>query len=394
MNRILAYEREPYREKLDVEVVAVGDDRGRAFALLGDTILYPEGGGQPADHGWLANSQVVDVQRIDDEIRHFLETPSAVGPATLTLDWERRFDHMQQHTAQHLLTAVAADRFGWQTTSFHLLPEVCDVELDAPAISSKELEILEEAVAAEVRAARAVTARRVAPEEVEALGVRSRGLPAGHRGVVRLVEIEGIDLNTCGGTHLASTAEIETVKLLGTESRRGGTRLLWIAGGRVRRRLGRGEARLAELRRLVGAADEELAGIVELKLAQLKQASRRQKALAGQLAAAAAEGLAGRDEPLIDAHFEDADMGFLQQIARRFGAAPSAGVALLTAEGDGGACFVLAGGGESAVDVQAAGRRVAEVLGGRGGGSGRLFQGKTVSLARRGEALEVLASDS
>ena len=392
MSRIYAYERQPYRRELDVEVVGVGEADGRPFALLDDTLLYPEGGGQPADRGWLGGQRVVDVQRTDVGIRHVLEAPAAVGPAILILDWERRFDHMQQHTAQHLLTAVAADRFGWQTTSFHLLEEICDVELDAPAILSAELEDLEEAVAAEVRAARPVTARRVPPEEVATLEVRSRGLPAGHRGDVRLVEISGIDLNTCGGTHLASTAEIEAVKLFGTESRRGGTRLFWVAGGRVRRRLGVGEARLAELRALVGAADEELAGVVGLKLGQLKQASRRQKALAGHLADAVADGLVGRDGPLVEAHFDDADMGFLQRIARRFGASPREGLAFLTAEGEGGSCFVLAAGAESTLDVQEAGRRVAAALGGRGGGSGRLFQGKAASLARRTDALEALAS--
>ena len=128
-NGINAYESQPYRRELEVEVVTVGEDGGRHFAVFDDTILYPEGGGQPADRGWLGSSEVIDVQRVEGEIRHLLDSPAVVGPATLKLGWERRYDHMQQHTAQHLLTAVAADRFSWQTTSFHLLPAVCDVEL-------------------------------------------------------------------------------------------------------------------------------------------------------------------------------------------------------------------------------------------------------------------------
>ncbi len=391
MNRIYTYEREPYRRRLEVRVVAAGEDGGRPFVELDDTILYPEGGGQPADHGLLQETPVIDVQRTGEAVRHDLEAPMKIGPATLTLDWRRRFDHMQQHTAQHLLTAIAADRFGWQTTSFHLSGELCDVELDAGVPAEKRLAALEEAVNTEVRAGRPVTTRRVEPEEMAGLEVRTRGLPAGHRGSVRLVEISGIDLNTCGGTHLASTAEIECVKLLGAEPRRGGCLLRWIAGGRVRRRLADWQRRGAELRRVLGTGDDELAEVAARKLAQLKQAGRRQRALEGRLAEAVAEGLAGRSGDVVDGHFDDADMGFLQQIARRFAASTHPGMALLTASNERGSFFVVAAGSDCGRDVKAAGGRVAEALGGRGGGSGNLFQGKAESLADRPAALAALA---
>ena len=173
------------------------------------------------------------MQKTDGAIRHVLASPVAPGPADLRLDWERRFDHMQQHTGQHLLSAVAQDRFGWATTAFHLGPDVSDVELAAPSLPAADLARLEEAVAAEIRAARAVVPRRVPLEEFRALPVRSRGLPEGFTGDVRLVEIAGVDLNTCGGTHLSNTAEIELVALLGTEALRGGTRVFFAAGGRA-----------------------------------------------------------------------------------------------------------------------------------------------------------------
>ncbi|MEE8525984.1 MAG: alanyl-tRNA editing protein [Thermoanaerobaculia bacterium] len=393
MNSIPAYEREPYQTSLEVEILATGEDSGatgRAFAVLDDTVLFPEGGGQPADHGHLGSIAVLDVRRVGGEIRHYLAAPAAAGPATLHLDWRRRFDHMQQHTAQHLVTAVAVRLHGWRTTSFHLQPEVCDVELDAGSTEPRQLEALEEAVNAEVRAARPVTARRVSPDEVPRLEVRSRGLPAGHRGDVRLVEIEGVDLNTCGGTHLRSTAEIETVKLLGAEPARGGTRLRWIAGGRVRRRLAQDEARLAELRRLLDTADDKLVSVAGLKLEQLKQASRDAKWLTGRLAESAADALVSRHETVAAEHFDGVGAGFLKQVALRFSNSAHPGAALLTAAGAKGSFFVVAAGSECGLDVQRAGRRVAAALDARGGGSGRVFQGKAESLARRSEALEVL----
>ena len=237
MSQIFCYEREPYRTRLDVEVVAIGEDGGRPFALTDDTILFPEGGGQPADHGRLGDVAVIDVQRVAGDVRHYLDAPAEKGAQSLELDWPRRYDHMQQHTAQHLVTVTASNLLGWRTTSFHLRPEVCDIEFDVPELPAADLEKLEDAVIAEIHADRPISARRVRPEALAGLDVRSRGLPAGHRGEVRLVEIAGLDLNTCGGTHVKSTGEIETLKLLDTEALRGGTRLTWIAGSRVRRRL-------------------------------------------------------------------------------------------------------------------------------------------------------------
>jgi Ser-tRNA(Ala) deacylase AlaX len=272
MSQIPAYERDPYICTLDTEVVAAGADRGRPFVVLADAVFYPEGGGQPADRGSVGGVAVEDVRWAEGQVRHFLAGPAPAGRVRVELDWARRFDHMQQHTGQHLLTAIAQERFGWRTTAFHLGERVSDIELDVPAIAPEQLEALEEAVAAEIRAARPVTARRVTAEEFAALPVRTRGLPEGHVGDIRLVEIAGLDLNTCGGTHVGSTAEIEALKLLGTEGMREGTRLRFAAGGRLRRLLGAHEERAARLRQVLGASDEEVAGVAAAKLDQLKEA--------------------------------------------------------------------------------------------------------------------------
>lgn len=304
-----AYERDPYRVELDAELLGVGREGKRTYAVLRDTILYPEGGGQPPDHGLLGEVPIVDAQKRDGELRHYVDAAQShaaealtPGPVRVRLDWPRRFDHMQQHTGQHLLSAVAEDRFGWVTTAFHMGPfdedgrAVSDVELGVASPSAGDLDRLEEAVASEIRAARPVTIRRVSVEDLAALPVRTRGLPEGHVGDVRLVEIGGVDLNTCGGTHLRSTAEIEVLKLLATEAIRGGTRLFFVAGGRARRRFARHEARGAALRALLGAPDDELAATARAKLEQLHAAERRLRSLDEELALSAADSLAAREE--------------------------------------------------------------------------------------------------
>ena len=391
MSDIAAFEGDPLLRHLETEVVAAGEEQGHPFVVLADTIFYPEGGGQPADRGTVGGVAVLDVRKVGDDIRHVLAGPAPSGRVTLELDWARRFDHMQQHTGQHLLTAVAQQRFGWSTTAFHLGERVSDIELDTAGIRPEELTDLEEAVAAEVRAARPVTNRRVSPEEYARLPVRTRGLPEGHAGSIRLVEIDGIDLNACGGTHLRSTAEIEALKLLGTEPMRGGTRLFYAAGARLRRLHAAHHERNALLRQLLCTSDDDLVAGLAAKLDQLKDAQHAARELEEELATASAQALAAAPGRVLAAHWPRRDLPFLQRVAREVGRlAPDRVVVLTAGEGEQGA-FLVGAGDEVTIDVPAVGRRVAEILGGRGGGAGRVFQGKATRLANRDEAVTLVA---
>jgi Ser-tRNA(Ala) deacylase AlaX len=388
------YHRSPFAAVMSTEALGAGVGPEGAWVETTDTILYPGGGGQPPDEGTLAGVRVAGVRWTGRGWRHALhaaEPPALDGPVAVAVDWVRRFDHMQQHTAQHVLSALADDRWGWPTTAFHLGGDRSDVELATPSLTAAQMEALESAVMAVVRDGVPVSTRWVSVEEYGALGTRSRGLPDGHEGDVRLVQIGEVDVTACGGTHLSSTAQIESVKLLATESMRGGTRLHWVAGGRVRARLAAHEGRSEALRRLLGVPDDQLVTQVEAKLEALKHADRRGAWVEGRLAEESAARIAAGGGPTLDAHFDGVDAGFLKAVAQRLQDALGARVALLTADGAGGGAFVLVAGADATLDVRAAGQRVAELLGGRGGGAGRTFQGRVGSLARRGEAVAALA---
>jgi alanyl-tRNA synthetase len=385
-----AYLRDAYLTELETEVVAVGEDGDRPYAILADTIFYPEGGGQPADHGTLGKLRVTDVQKAPDGIRHYVSQPIDPGAARLELDWARRWDHMQQHTAQHVLTAVALRRFGWRTKAFHLGAEVSDIELDVALLERTDLNRLEDAVAKEIHTARSIVYRSADVADFERLGVRSRRLPDGFNGAVRLVEIEGLDLNTCGGTHLRSTGEIGAFCLLGTEPMRGGVRLFFVAGDRVRRRMSKHEQRNARLRSLLDTGDDELIDVVALRLAREKDLAGSTRRLAEKLAEMVAQQMAARPDAVLDAHWEDRDMSFLQKVARQLVADAADRLALLTAGSGEGAVFVVVAGHESGVDLEDLGARVAEMLDGRGGGRHGIYQGKAGSFDGRAKVLEFL----
>ena len=386
MSEGFLFQRDSYRREARVRVVGCEPVAEGRFAVeLDDTIFYPEGGGQPADRGWIGPARVIDVRKVDGRIVHTVEGGAPEGEVELRLDWDRRYDHMQQHTAQHLLTALASLRLGWVTTGFGIGPELSHIDMELKRPADGKLRELEGLVAEEVRAARPVRAMWVDREEAQRLPVRSRRLPRELDGPIRLVEIEGVDLNTCGGTHVACTAELETFCIVGTEPMHGGTRLYWVAGGRVRRRMAERERLLAELRRITGASDGELAGIVELKLAQLKAVQGQVRALRERLARRIAEELAAMEGPVVARRFDEA--GELGAVAAALAGFPG-GSAFLLLGADG--TFALALGEDVPADAGELGQLTADVLDVRGGGRGRLFRGKAQRPERLDEAARVL----
>jgi len=383
-----AYYRDPRLRLLQTDVLDAGEDERGPFVVLADTVLYPEGGGQPRDHGTVDGIEVVDVLKTELGFLHRLSKPAGGARATVELDWGRRWDHMQQHTGQHLLSAIAEDRFGLTTTSFHLGEETADIELDHPDIDDELAREIETVVAGEIAAAREITTRWVEPDGLPST-LRSRGLPSGHVGEVRLVEIDGLDCTTCGGTHLASTAEIGGLALLGTEPMRGGSRLYFAAGDRWRRRLAHDEKTLDRLRRALECGDDEMEGLLVRRLAELKELRRELEQEREAMARTVGESLAATPAGLVESHFEDRDGGFLRQVANAANRRDRSRLVFLTATCDGGCLFLISG---SPTDdrVRDLGPRVAELLGGRGGGRGGSFQGKGDDLTRRDEAVLLL----
>ena len=368
----------PSPERLEGTVIGTGGLDGRPWARLEETIFYPEGGGQPADHGRIGEASVLDVQARDGAILHFTDRPVSPGSAPLSLDVVRRFDHCQQHTAQHLLTAVLLDRHRLATTSFHLGAEYTAIEVKGPAPGLADLARFEREVNDLVREDRPVTARWIAPEELATSGVRTRGLPEGHAGPVRLVEIAGIDLNTCGGTHVARLGEIQVVEIVDAEPARGGTRIRFLAGGRVLAASQRRRSVEEAVKARLGTAREGFADTLDAWTSERRRQERRIRELEGELAERIAVDLATEPGRLVRAVRPGSGAEALRAIAgavltRR----PEAVVVLC---GDSGepreACFIVQAGDQGPADVSRLGALVRELLGARGGGKGRLFQGK------------------
>lgn len=228
---VLYYD-DPYLVEFEATVVErLAWDRQPAV-VLDRSAFYPTSGGQPSDRGTLSGVAVVGVElrEADGAVVHLLADEALPEQVTGEVDWSRRFDHMQQHTGQHLLSAACEQVLDADTVSFHLGAEVSTIDLNVARLSVDQIEQVEDLVNRAIWEDRPVTSRFVTPEEAERLPLRR---PPQVEGPIRLVEIADFDINPCGGTHVARTGEIGLLKVLRPEHRGAETRLEFVCGGRA-----------------------------------------------------------------------------------------------------------------------------------------------------------------
>lgn len=261
-------------------VMASGKDEIGNYVVLDRSCFYPEGGGQPADTGTIGESAVTDVQIVDEEIRHYTVDRIKGGKYDIAIDWKRRFDHMQQHTGQHLLSAVFEDEFGMTTKSFHLGTERVSIDLDVPEISAAQLNKAEEQVNSIIYRQISIRTEWVTQERVSEMNLRK--VPA-VQGDIRLVTIADIDMNACGGTHLQNTAELDLVKIIRTEKAKSGTRVYFLCGNRAMQHFELLQSVTDQLTRILNAPTAELAESATAILVDRKEQEKQLKKITLQL---------------------------------------------------------------------------------------------------------------
>ncbi|HYU77874.1 MAG TPA: DHHA1 domain-containing protein [Vicinamibacterales bacterium] len=387
------YYLEPYRTAFDAVVTSCETHDGRLHVALDRTVFYPTSGGQPFDTGVLGDARVLDViDREDDVVVHVVDRPLNVGSTvTGTIDWDRRFDHMQQHTGQHVLSAAFDRLFDVRTESFHLGTAAATVDL-AREVTASEVAAAESESNRVVWEDRPVSIRFASPEEAMALPLRKEPARGGR---LRLIEIDDFDLSACGGTHVARTGAIGTIAITGTEKFRGGSRVEFLCGGRVLSRFRLWREAFAATRQHLSVGPAELAGAVERLQGDAKSLQRTIRSLQEQLASHEAKGLLARgerlDDRLIVAEALDGwDAAGLKALAvAATSSDPRATAALFTTATP--QLAVVARGKECSVDAAAVLKALFARFGGKGGGKPDLAQGG--GLTAKKEDLVAAAMD-
>jgi len=392
---ILPCQIDAYQQKADCEVLSCEPQKNHYQVILAKSILYPEGGGQPPDQGWLGEARVTDVQKHEPGlVKCTVDREVPTGTIQARVDWERRFDFMQQHSGQHLLTALANERLNAPTVGFHLGLEHATIELKTDHFTKEHQEQLLTWANQAIREARPIRWEVVTPEQYKQKPIRSRGLPDGHQGDIRLIEIEGIDLNTCGGTHVSSTSELQMITFVGMEKIRGNFRLSYLAGERARKRFQQQFQRERQLSELLSNGPEQHLELVQKLQTSLGQAKKVQSSLHQELASLLGQSLAQSagswGESLCVMHREEQDFRFLESIANVCLQHKPEALVVLTASSQpkGPGVFFCAGNPQQ---VKKAGDIIAQVMDGRGGGRPGRYQGKINHIEKREDACQALA---
>ncbi|XP_047516927.1 alanyl-tRNA editing protein Aarsd1 [Pieris napi] len=200
-----------------------------------NTILFPAGGGQPHDLGWLNEVKVLQVLRKGEEALHFTKEPIEVGTnVTLKINWERRFDHMQQHSGQHLLSAILEKEHDLPTTSWWLGSDDSYIEIDTPSVDPKILQNVEQRCNSLIQSALPVKVKLCKAKDPNLDKAHLRGLPNDCMDTIRIICIGDVDENMCCGTHVSNLSQLQVIKLLGAEpGKKGKTNLRFLVGNRV-----------------------------------------------------------------------------------------------------------------------------------------------------------------
>ncbi|WP_445684117.1 alanyl-tRNA editing protein [Viridibacillus sp. FSL E2-0187] len=373
----LFYYQNAMMKEFPAKIIRKGiEDDGREFIVLDNTAFYPTGGGQPHDTGTLNGIAVVDVEKVDDEIRHYIaeSLPNDDELVMGVLDWERRFDHMQQHAGQHILTAAFVELFGYQTISFHLGRGTVTIDLDIEDISEDELVAVEALANKIILENRPIETKWVTEDELEHYNLRKE-LSVTEE--IRLVIIPNYDYNGCGGIHPTSTGQVSAIKIMHTEKQKRKIRVHFVCGGRVLSELHWRKNELNKVAKLASTPENEVADTVTKLLSVQKGLEKALDTAKEQLLSyEALELAAATNNGVTGAVYTERSIQELQKLARLVIADNENTVVLLVAEQGEKLQFVAARGinaiDMSMKDISSA---VLPLLNGKGGGSNAFVQG-------------------
>jgi len=345
------------------------------YVVLSDTAFYPTGGGQPHDIGLINDIEVINVEEMEGEIRHFITNPL---PANITevngqIDWERRFDHMQQHAGQHILSAAFEQLFGFQTISFHLGKDTVTIDLNVPALTELQLEEVEQLANHIILENRPIETQWVTEEELSNFHLRKA---TSLKENIRLVIIPDYDYNACGGTHPLSTGQVRAIKILQTEKQKKHVRVEFICGERILTHLHRKHQIIVNLVSTLSTPEDKIMNATKHLLAQHSALEKRLTDLSNSLLTYEAKELRESIEgDTITCILENKAMQELQKLAKLVISETPKSICILVSSNEDKLQVVVAKGKDVQQSMKELIANILPHIDGKGGGNEQMAQG-------------------
>jgi len=378
---------------------------GRTALVLDRTVFYPTSGGQVFDTGWLelepleaARSPFLPKLRVsevsdaeDGAVLHFIdgEVPEGAVRVRGFVDVERRRDHMQQHSGQHILSAAFVELFQMPTVSFHMGEESCTIDVDAKSLTTEQVRKAELRANQVILEDRPVGMHFVTAEKAREMGVRK--IPPTERDELRLIEVQGFDLCACGGTHVRSTGQVGSILCRKVEKVKQGFRVEFVCGERAVRTARTDYETLVEAGALFSAGLWDVPTSIRKALEEGKAASKTQHKLLEEIAELEAAQLlaqaGGQSETRVIARvFPERDLAYVKLLAQKL--TRGAKVVALLGAGAGQAALVFAQSPGLPNDMGALMKEAMTKLGARGGGNKDMAQGGVPEAGKLQSAVE------
>lgn len=390
------YYQDAYMKIFQTSIQEQQQDESGWYVVLEETAFYPTGGGQPHDTGILKDKRITNVEEVNGEIRHYIEEPfkDISGVFEGQIDWERRFDHMQQHAGQHILSAAFAGALQYETISFHLGKEILTIDLEVSDINESDALQAEALANRIIRESRPIETKWVTEAELSHYPLRKQPSVTDE---IRLVIIPDFDYNGCGGTHPRSTSEVGAIKILDWEKHKGHIRLQFVCGDRVLNQLHRKHGLLKELTGVLQAPEENMVPTVERMLTKQKEQEKALDGLKEVLLTYEAEGLMGKatlkeGHSLIKSSYTDRPIQELQKIAQHIVSNKAEAIVFLVVQNDQKLQLVAAKGSIPGVNLREVAQKVFPLINGKGGGKETFVQGGGEAVMSREELLETLVN--
>jgi alanyl-tRNA synthetase len=382
------YYHDSYLREFSAHIVDRSEEGRKIY--LDRTAFYPDSGGQPHDVGEIGGVAVLEVVDEDKRIAHLTAAPVEGVEVACNIDWTRRFDHMQQHTGQHLLSAVLVDLYGAQTVGFHLGLDRSTIDVAIPALEPGQVS------AAELRVNERIAENRPVTVTYEAAsGASDLRRQTSREGTLRIVSIEGVDRSACGGTHVRATGEIGLVQIRRLDKVRGNVRVEFVCGMRAVRQAREDYEALSRVARLFSASLEEAPALVAAQKDALEAAEKARRRLSGELARYQGRELYHATDPGPDGvrrAMRRLPSGSLSEelraLAAGFTAQPKA---VFVAAVEDPPAVLLAVSADAGVNAGEKLKAALSACGGRGGGSALVAQGSVASPEHLPDLLAALA---
>lgn len=387
MRNLLYYKDAMTREFTANVVRTAVEADGRAFIVLSNTAFYPTGGGQPHDTGWIQDIEIINVEKVYDEIRHYTkaDVSTLAGEVSGKLNWARRFDHMQQHTGQHILTAAFVELFDLPTVSFHLGSELVTIDLNVSDVTDEQLAMAEKRANDIILENRPIETKWITADELATYNLRK---DVAVEEDIRLVIIPDYDYNGCGGIHPTSTGQVSLLKIMGTEKMKQNIRIHFVCGQRVLAQLAMRKNVLTDVARQLSVPEEQSADALRKFATTAKTADKSLAEAQDKLLEFEAKELATQNVAV--AVYENRSIQQLQKLGRFITQTNVDAVALLVADNDDKLQFIAARGANVELSMKTISSAVLPLVNGKGGGNDALVQGGGEKLIPAEQLLEAM----